>query len=206
MERELQERLTMLDMGFTILHRANYKFFHWLADHGITAEHGYQALEEYAEGVTGGLSMYWPDAARDACKEGALLRGDWVLARFNAEKEANAGTGKLPPPQLAFLATDNPDYRSYSDPTPVTIIPPRNAAARILGLVHCDPSEQPLPYTSYCDGCEAVTDLPPDKTSLPPESSVAKAYSVDSGHNPAGDLIDFEEGPSSPSPHSHGTL
>ncbi|BGP08952.1 hypothetical protein JCM10049v2_004804 [Rhodotorula toruloides] len=203
MEHELEERVKMLDMGYTVLYRASFFFFLWLFQHGITPEHGYQALEEYAEGAAGGLAPFWPDEARDSCSEGALVAPEWVLARFEAEK---AGTGKLPPPQLAFLATDNPDYRSYPDPTPVTIIPPRNPAARILGLVHCDPSEQPPPYTSYRDGCEAGTDLPPDKTSLPPDSSVAKAYSVDSGHNPAGDLIDFEEGPSSPSPHSHGTL
>ncbi|BGP00328.1 WASP-interacting protein VRP1/WIP [Rhodotorula toruloides ATCC 204091] len=192
MEHELEERVKMLDMGYTVLYRANFFFFLWLFRHGITPEHGYQALEEYAEGAAGGLAPFWPDEARDSCSEGALVAAEWVLARFETEK---AELGKLPPPQLAFLATDNPDYRLYPHPTPVTIIPPRNPAARILGLIHCAPPEQPPPYTSSCDSREA------DTANSSPNSSLTKAHSSDSGHGQDLDLINFEEDPSSPSPH-----
>jgi hypothetical protein len=70
-----------------VIYCARSQFATYLKKRGVRNEHWWQALEEYAEGAGGGLSLYWPEAARRQCSEGALVRADWVVQRFAKERE-----------------------------------------------------------------------------------------------------------------------
>lgn len=71
---------------FAVVLHARVLFLEWLLARGLLVEYAYQGLEEYAEGSAGGLSMYWPKAARQKCSEGAMVRADWLLDRFSNER------------------------------------------------------------------------------------------------------------------------
>ncbi|PRQ76580.1 hypothetical protein AAT19DRAFT_11998 [Rhodotorula toruloides] len=159
---ELVERLDGLVMGYTgaqilslttdftltfiraVLRHARQRFFIWLIERNLSVEYAYEALEEYAEGVGGSLSLFWPSIARQKCSEGALVRADWILDRFAKER---AETGILRPPRLAFLHSSDPDHFSRP-PRPYTIIPPRNPSARILGAPVRQSRDEPPPYSA----------------------------------------------------------
>ncbi|BGO92271.1 hypothetical protein NBRC10512_001183 [Rhodotorula toruloides] len=145
---ELVARVYELRMGYTVVLHARVLFLEWLLARGLLVEYAYQGLEEYAEGSAGGLSMYWPKAARQKCSEGAMVRADWLLDRFSNERCAPNGLGS---PRLAFLHCADPSLFTSIDPPPIDMIPPRNALARIVGLASPAPSESPPAYTPDCD-------------------------------------------------------
>ncbi|KAL7338984.1 hypothetical protein BJY59DRAFT_319557 [Rhodotorula toruloides] len=97
---DMRQRLGELAMGYVVLDYARYNFAIYLHERGVVSEYWWQALEEFAEGAAGGLSLYWPASARRECTEGAMVRADWVVQRFANEC---ADHGQLPPPHLAFL-------------------------------------------------------------------------------------------------------
>ncbi|CDR41630.1 RHTO0S06e03642g2_1 [Rhodotorula toruloides] len=74
--RELADRWHAIKMGYSVVFHARYDFFLWLTTRDICCEYAYQALEEFAEGTDGSLSMYWPETARRTCSEGKLLPAD----------------------------------------------------------------------------------------------------------------------------------
>jgi hypothetical protein len=78
--------MTMPDVA--VLDGARHKFFKYLQEHGVAKEYSWQALEEYAEGAVGGLSLYWPEAARRDCAEDAMVRAEWVVQRFDNERDS----------------------------------------------------------------------------------------------------------------------
>lgn len=77
------DSLTAFDR--TVLVTVRQAFLKWICKHGLLAEYAYEGLEEYAEGSAGGLSLYWPEAARRSCSEGAFVRADWLRERFMNE-------------------------------------------------------------------------------------------------------------------------
>ncbi|BGP00329.1 Prcc protein [Rhodotorula toruloides ATCC 204091] len=138
--RDMSKRVSELATGYVVLMNARYNFMMYLHERGVLSEYWWQAIEEYAEGAAGGLSLYWPESARQRCSEGAMVRADWVVQRFANER---AETGQLPPPQLAFLHCPPPKFRSRP-PHPIVTIPPRHLSSTLATAPGLD---VPPPYT-----------------------------------------------------------
>ncbi|KAJ8293270.1 hypothetical protein OF846_003303 [Rhodotorula toruloides] len=174
---DMRQRLGELAMGYTsvrstLLDNARDNFLIYLHERGIVSEYWWQALEEFAEGAAGGLSLYWPASARRGCAEGAMVRADWVVQRFANER---ADHGQLPPPHLAFLHSPPPGLAS-KPPIPIVTIPPRRTSPT---LAAASTRDAPPPYS------------PPqqqsDSTALVPESPRARP----AGHGHVVDLVDL---------------
>ncbi|BGP25548.1 hypothetical protein JCM10295v2_004476 [Rhodotorula toruloides] len=102
-----------------VLDYASENFLMYLEDRGIVSEYWWQALEEYAEGSAGGLSLYWPPAAHRDCSEGAMVRADWIVQWFaNERDEFDVPPPYTPPRQQSKPSTstsESPHARHSSD-------------------------------------------------------------------------------------------
>ncbi|BGO92408.1 hypothetical protein NBRC10512v2_004680 [Rhodotorula toruloides] len=74
---DMRQRLGELAMGYVVLDYARYNFAIYLHERGVVSEYWWQALEEFAEGAAGGLSLYWPASARRECTEGAMITANF---------------------------------------------------------------------------------------------------------------------------------
>ncbi|BGP09088.1 hypothetical protein JCM10049v2_004943 [Rhodotorula toruloides] len=171
---DMRQRLGELAMGYVVLDYARYNFAIYLHERGVVSEYWWQALEEFAEGAAGGLSLYWPASARRECTEGAMVRADWVVQRFANEC---ADHGQLPPPHLAFLHSPPPGLAS-KPPIPIVTIPPRRTSPT---LAAASTRDAPPPYS------------PPqqqsDSTALVPDSPCAR-HSAVSDYSHLVELVD----------------
>ncbi|GAA6056141.1 hypothetical protein NBRC10513_006977 [Rhodotorula toruloides] len=150
---DMRQRLGELATGYVVLDNARDNFLMYLQERGVVSEYWWQALEEFAEGAAGGLSLYWPPPARRDCSERAMVRADWIVQRFANERDDN---GQLPPPHLAFLHSPPPGLAS-KPPLPIVVIPPRHASSTVSMASEFD---VPPPYTPSQQQAESTAALP----------------------------------------------
>ncbi|BGP71340.1 hypothetical protein RTG_01855 [Rhodotorula toruloides ATCC 204091] len=129
---DMRQRLGELATGYVVLDNARDNFLMYLQERGVVSEYWWQALEEFAEGAAGGLSLYWPPPAR---------------------RDYN---GQLPPPHLAFLHSPPPGLAS-KPPLPIVVIPPRHASSTVSMASEFD---VPPPYTPSQQQAESTAALP----------------------------------------------
>ncbi|EMS24019.1 hypothetical protein NBRC10512_007490 [Rhodotorula toruloides] len=104
---DMRQRLGELAMGYVVLDYARYNFAIYLHERGVVSEYWWQALEEFAEGAAGGLSLYWPASARRECTEGAMITANFPRL---------TSLSSTPSSRSCFKAAHTHRYHSASSP------------------------------------------------------------------------------------------